>query len=453
MLLTDQGAETIKVEPTNGPLFEHPVNAVLNRGKRHCPINLKKTDGKKTLMNLIKGADILIENYSNDVMKRLGLSQEILRKINPNLIIVSIKGFSKADNAFRNIKAYEGIIAAATGQYTDIHAIRKTFGLDPVYTALPIASVYAAVHAATAAVLALRELKKGKGPAFIESTLFNAALSAMSSMYMKIDDQPKRYDVPRLPNIVNKFVLPAIRKWSKKSSIDRQEKLLALARKSYPAMMTSYKCRDGKLLYVFAIDNTKLSTTLLQTLGLYQKGIAEGLVTKDPYLSGDLRNNLAEASNFSRRLQSRMKSMMGELFLQKDANVWERILSDNGVTSSVQATIKEWLHNPKLRRAGILSSIDDPILGETIQPGLQTFLSDTSIEKITPKARIFDENYFPLEWRNNIGVYERKVSNNLTLSSPSKWLTGVTVIELCSMVAGPVSGRTLAEYGADVIKI
>lgn len=453
MLLTDQGAETIKVEPLSGPLFDHRVNAVLNRGKKHCPIDLKLTEGRKRLMDLVKHADILIENYSPNVMNRLGLSPASLRKINPGLIIVSIKGFSVADHAFKNIKAYEGIIAAATGQYTDIHAIRKAFGLDPVYTALPIASVYAAVHAATAAVLALRERAQGKSPALIESTLVDAALSAMSSMYMKIDNQANRYDAPRLPNILNKVVLPVIRKWSNKSSASRQDKLLDLARKSYPAMMTSYKCRDGKLLYVFAIDNAKLSITLLKTLGLYEKTLTEGLIIKDPYKSGDLRNNLAETSNLSRRLQNRLKSLLAERFAQEDAKKWEITLSGKGLTCAVVGTTQEWLNNADLQESGIVTFIDDPILGSTVQPGLQTFLSQTPTENITPKARIFNDKSLAAQWEKCSCVNQQAVADNLTLSSPSLWLAGITVIELCSMVAGPVSGRTLAEYGAKVIKI
>jgi crotonobetainyl-CoA:carnitine CoA-transferase CaiB-like acyl-CoA transferase len=270
---------------------------------------------------------------------------------------------------------------------------------------------------------------------------------------MKIDNQPKRYDVPRLPSILNKIVLPVIRKWSKKSGLDRQEKLLNLARKSYPAMMTSYRCRDGKLLYIFAIDNAKLSITLLLTLGLYEKALAEGLVNMDPYQSGDLSNNLAETSNLSRSLQNRIKSMMEERFLQEDSSVWEKILSEKGLTYAVQGTTKEWLNNPQLLGAGILTSIDDPILGSTIQPGVQTFLTDTPKENITPKPRIFNDEYLATQWEKSSGANPRKVSGNSTLSSPSQWLAGVTVIELCSMVAGPISGRTLAEYGAKVIKI
>ena len=132
MLLADQGAEVIKIEPPSGHSFDHPVNAVLSRGKQLLSLDLKDKANAPTLTALIKSADILIENFSPGVMDSLGLSTDRLRSLNSNLICLSLPGFAEDDPLVGDAKAYEGIIAAVTGQYTNSHAVRELFGLNPV---------------------------------------------------------------------------------------------------------------------------------------------------------------------------------------------------------------------------------------------------------------------------------------------------------------------------------
>ncbi len=107
MLLADQGADVIKVEPvcgeptrTFGPYraddAEHIFGGYfqsINRNKRSVGINLKSPEGVEVLKGLVRDADVLMENFRPGVMDRLGLSYEVLAEINPRLVYGCIRGF------------------------------------------------------------------------------------------------------------------------------------------------------------------------------------------------------------------------------------------------------------------------------------------------------------------------------------------------------------------------
>ncbi len=105
--LGDLGADVVKVEPTTGEWQRHvaaggaegnKVNVSflsLNRNKRSLAVDLKSTDGKQVLMDLVKTADVFLQNYRPGVAKRLGVDYESLSKINPKLIYVSISGYGE----------------------------------------------------------------------------------------------------------------------------------------------------------------------------------------------------------------------------------------------------------------------------------------------------------------------------------------------------------------------
>ena len=446
MLLADQGAEVIAVEPIDGPIFKHSANKILGRNKSHLRVNLKDANELQSVKQLIRTADILIENFSPSVMQKLGLGVDDVIAINPNIIYVSLPGFSDESALEKGQKAYEGVIAAAMGHYTDVHAIRQVFGLDPVFTGLPLSSVYAGVHAATAAILALREVKQGRKVGPIKVPLDAASLSAMTSMFLKVSRQPERFKTPRLPNAIEYLALPLLKRWAKTGSY-AQQKILAIARKAYPAFMDSYKCKDGRLLYIFAIDNIKLVEKTLQTLNLYDELSRSGLTILDPYSSGDMPDNLAETSNLSRFWQSKIKQKIAAVLKQHPAKYWELKLRNNGVACAVQRTTTEWLSLDELKEAGIVVNVPDQQGEVSLQPGLQTWLSGTKTSLIQP----IPAKYIALK-----DIAEQEI-NNLSLlgsaDSPATWLKGLTVIDMSSMVAGPVSARALAEYGAEVIKV
>ena len=78
LLLADQDAEVIRVDPPGGPRWRHPANAVLQRGKRSIVLDLKSPNDLAIARDLVASADVVIENFRPGVMDRLGLCESCL---------------------------------------------------------------------------------------------------------------------------------------------------------------------------------------------------------------------------------------------------------------------------------------------------------------------------------------------------------------------------------------
>src|SRR5262245_48096215 len=142
MLLADQGADVIRIDPPGGPMWDTPANATWNRGKRSIILNLKQPDDLAIVTRLVGSADVLIENFRPGVMERLGLGPQAVLRLNPSLIYCSMPGFA-SDDPRAQVRAFEGVVGAATATYRP-HVPESD---RPVYTAIPISSNYAAFQA------------------------------------------------------------------------------------------------------------------------------------------------------------------------------------------------------------------------------------------------------------------------------------------------------------------
>lgn len=124
--LGDLGADVVKVEPTTGEWQRHVAaggaegNRVnvsflsLNRNKRSLAVDLKSEGGKKVLLDLVKSADVFLQNYRPGVAKRLGVDYETLSKINPRLVYVSISGYGE-DGPYVNRPGQDLVLQGMSG--------------------------------------------------------------------------------------------------------------------------------------------------------------------------------------------------------------------------------------------------------------------------------------------------------------------------------------------------
>ena len=133
MMLADQGAEVIKVEPVNGELVRHmaaPLNGVnpvffsCNRGKKSIALDLKSEEGKKILLKLASEADVFMQNFRPGAIERMGFGEDVIRKLNEKIIYVSISGFGNR-GPYASSRVYDPVIQALSGA-TDIQADRET---------------------------------------------------------------------------------------------------------------------------------------------------------------------------------------------------------------------------------------------------------------------------------------------------------------------------------------
>ncbi|MFT4676610.1 MAG: crotonobetainyl-CoA:carnitine CoA-transferase CaiB-like acyl-CoA transferase [Patiriisocius sp.] len=169
MILADQGAEVIKVEPPGGEQMRHmglPHNGVpatffsCNRGKKSIVIDLKTDSGKGVLSDLIVDTDILVQNFRPGAIERMGFGESSVRKLNPKIIFVSISGFGE-QGPYAHKRVYDPVIQALSGA-TDIQANRETG--KPAMFRIIIADKVTSITAAQAISSALfhRE-RKGEG--------------------------------------------------------------------------------------------------------------------------------------------------------------------------------------------------------------------------------------------------------------------------------------------------
>jgi crotonobetainyl-CoA:carnitine CoA-transferase CaiB-like acyl-CoA transferase len=188
-MLGDQGAHVIHVDPPGGPRWKHPADAFYNRSKQRIVLDLKRSDDLAVARGLVASADVVIENFRPGVMERLGVGPSSTADL-PALIYCSIPGFA-ADDPRAHVAAWEGVVGAATDTYARLDQVITPRDDDdparPVFTALPLASNFAAFHAATAIVMALiaRE-RDGRGQR-IEVPMFDAMFELVGANGISVD--------------------------------------------------------------------------------------------------------------------------------------------------------------------------------------------------------------------------------------------------------------------------
>ena len=172
MLLADQGADVVKVEPPGGDIARRTAGSgeftamfvSSNRGKRSIALDLKKPEALQAVLKLIGQADVLVQNFRPGTMERLGLGEPAMRLANPRLIYTSISGVGETGPYLKK-RVYDPIIQSLSG-LADVQADRQTGRPQMVRTI--VADKTTAVFAAQAICAALfsRERpgpKQGKG--------------------------------------------------------------------------------------------------------------------------------------------------------------------------------------------------------------------------------------------------------------------------------------------------
>jgi|APSaa5957512622_1039677.scaffolds.fasta_scaffold02804_8 CoA:oxalate CoA-transferase len=190
----DLGAEVIKVErPPQGdssrnlPALKDGVSGLFlqyNAGKKGLCLDLKNPESIRIIKKLVEQCDVVVENFKVGTMDRMGLSYDILKEINPFLIMCSISGYGQT-GPNKDLPSLAGTIHAAAG-VTDILSRGHGEEVAPAPHNLSLADTIAGYHAFSAVVTALFHRERtGKGQA-IDISLFD-------SLFCTIDYQVEHY--------------------------------------------------------------------------------------------------------------------------------------------------------------------------------------------------------------------------------------------------------------------
>jgi crotonobetainyl-CoA:carnitine CoA-transferase CaiB-like acyl-CoA transferase len=177
MLLADLGADVIKVETPDGDPFRMTAYGFhgWNRGKRSLVLDLKRPQGRDALLDLVRDADVVVENFRGGVMDRLGLGWDRLRVVNPALVFVSITG---AEGALATLPGFDPIFQARSGFMT-----AQGGDGEPVFHMIPYNDYSAGTLGALATVAALvaRE-RDGRGQRVCTSLMRTALVDQAAHM-------------------------------------------------------------------------------------------------------------------------------------------------------------------------------------------------------------------------------------------------------------------------------
>ena len=192
MVLADLGADVVKVEPlgtgemTRGLLSDDPNNSfkgfgayflTLNRNKKSVSLDLKHVQGLQVFYDLVKSTDVVLNNFSAGVVKKLKIDYDHLNKINPKIITCSITGFGETGK-HSSRPAYDQIVQAYSGGMSITGADAST----PTRAGIPIGDLGSGLFSVIGMLSALLSREKtGKGQ-HLDLSLLDVQISLLTYM-------------------------------------------------------------------------------------------------------------------------------------------------------------------------------------------------------------------------------------------------------------------------------
>ena len=192
MVLADLGAEVVKIEPlgtgemTRGLLSDDPNNSfkgfgayflTLNRNKKSVSLDLKDVQGLQVFYDLVKSTDVVLNNFSAGVVKKLKIDYDHLSKINPKIITCSITGFGETGK-HSSRPAYDQIVQAYSGGMSITGADAST----PTRAGIPIGDLGSGLFSVIGMLSALLSREKtGKGQ-HLDLSLLDVQISLLTYM-------------------------------------------------------------------------------------------------------------------------------------------------------------------------------------------------------------------------------------------------------------------------------
>ena len=190
MILADLGAEVVKIEqPKTGDITRNLLkddpkysldgigayHLTLGRNKKSVELDLKSEDGSRLFKELVSVADVVVDNFSQGVTKRLGIDHQSLKKVNSKIITCSISGFGDTDV---NRPAYDNLIQG----YAGAMSITGTDKDNPVKSGIPIADLGAGLYAVIGILSAIQSREKSDSGEHVDISMLDTQVSLLTYM-------------------------------------------------------------------------------------------------------------------------------------------------------------------------------------------------------------------------------------------------------------------------------
>lgn len=308
--LAELGADIIKVESWDGDALRYQAFSFvnMNRGKRDVVIDLKTQEGQKIIHELIKEADILVMNFRPNVVKRLNLDYDTVRRMNPKIICYSGTAWGKG-GAYEHLPGFDPLIQALSG----LMEAQGGRGQEPAMFYVGIQDHATALQAmySTLAALYYRE-RSGQGQ-LVESCILNSGFTMQSGELISYDQKPPEPDGGR--------------------------DLIGLS-----ALCRLYQAKDGWLM--LSVKNMEQWSSLAEAMG-HPEWTGE-------YLAAVLTEPAGGA----------VAKMLETTFATRPREEWLRLFDKADVPCAPALTYDEIVNDPQVKAEGLFEIEDSPEWGK-----------------------------------------------------------------------------------------
>ena len=433
MLLSDNGADVVKVEPPGGdPTRKTETGArVWARGKRSIELDIHDAAQREQLLALIDRADVLVENFDLGVTETLGLDWETLRVRNPRLVMCSITPYGRHVD-FKNRPGIDALVAARTGLHWEQRgwvgtSIGRICGLPveledldippgcfdgpdregPLYPQSRWPSLGASFLALTGINAALRaRLHTGRGQ-WVETSLLQGVLVSTAGGW-------QRPEHPEADGYMCWIFDPRGSKGH-------------------------FQCADGKWIQNW-VPNPSFALGVSQgdTISVDDR---INKPTDDPTRIGPDYSELVVLAHYHAQMKAAYAKYPSKEWLEAAAQV--------GIPMQPTRRPEDALNDQALIDEGMVVTLDDPEVGPIRQVGIVYGMSKTPGKVQGPAPTVGQHTDESLaELLNPIPATPTASSGDL--KAP---LDGVLVLDLGLAIAGPFSNQLLSDLGATVIKV
>jgi CoA:oxalate CoA-transferase len=353
MLLSDLGAEVIKVEIPNkgddsrefGP-FKNDISLYflsINREKKSISLNLKTEKGKEILKELVKKVDVLVENYRPGTMEKLGLGYEVLKEINPKLIYAASSGFGHTGRDSKK-PAYD-ILAQAMGGIMSITGWENTA---PTRVGMSLGDINASLFTAVGIVSALYQ-------------------RTFTNLGQKIDVAMFDTQVAILENALARY------------QVNNQNPTPIGNRHPTITPFQAFKAKDD--FFVVAVGNDAIWVQFCKAIN------KEDLINNELFITNKLRTE-----NISKLIP-----ILDEIFLTKTVKEWLLILDEYKVPHAKINKISDLFESEQLKDRNMLVDLEDEHVGNMKiagNPIKMSSLKETTKRKKAPSIGEHNEEIF-----------------------------------------------------------
>ena len=362
-VLADFGAEVVKVErPGQGDdLRNWRVEGVsvhwkvYARNKKSITVNMRSDRGRAILLDLVKTAEMLVENFLPGTLEQWGLGPEVLHVVNPKLVIVRISGWGQS-GPDRSVPGFGSLVEARSG----FAAMNGFADRPPVLPPLALADMVAGLYGAVASLVALRhcEVDQGKGQV-VDLPLFDPLLSILgpqAALYELTGELPERLG----------------------------------SRSNLTAPRNSYRCRDGQFVALSA-SMQSMYERLMRTIGR-------------PELIED-RRFLTNADRV--RNNDQLDRVVAQFIEEHDQHDVLQIFRDAGVTVGPVHDTLGMLSDPLVKENRVMVRLPDEDIDSVVMHNVAARLSETPGLIRSPAPTLGEHNN---EILGDIGIDEVELS-------------------------------------------